>query len=428
MKGRIQALWEANQPKLAAEMETKLARGDIYILYDIQLYTNNLLRYACLQGEDDLLDGVCSLYMPALDALTIDCSGARWVFGDSSTSNAELRALLGQEVPLISSQFLCAVAEAVAGIARLDAMRRSPGMLLFVRKFMPVLMDFYRRQAGPFFGRMEKALGMPYPPMAGAFDWALPVFDDYLFFIAAMAHLLGAQAAAPDLVLLPEDVAGCYRSFVRLGCELLRKRMTPSAFTDFEGRPVAGLNFDLGVWDGFEDYAYTGYAGEEYPGEACKRAARNVGWDISHARRFVNVFDALYDNRQATGIPFPGSQVMAGLANQLVYGAFNRDFNRPLFTNFMDGTNGWYRVGYAGRQGFGYPPWGLSDAVPTGGYGFWSRFNPDVARVMGSILSLLEEEAAVDVGDRVRFVEKYYPGLELPDSLARLMFFPSVCP
>ena len=61
---------------------------------------------------------------------------------------------------------------------------------------------------------------------------------------------------------------------------------------------------------------------------------------------------------------------MAGYGNSVAEILWNGDRRRPLFRNFMDGSNGWYRVGYEGRAASGYRPWALSGVITSGGYGF----------------------------------------------------------
>ena len=55
----------------------------------------------------------------------------------------------------------------------------------------------------------------------------------------------------------------------------------------------------------------------------------------------------------------------------------------------MDGSNGWFRVGYEERPGFGYGPWDMSIAALTGGYGFWSVYNPDVKEVYQALFGII---------------------------------------
>ncbi|HAZ09050.1 MAG TPA: hypothetical protein DCZ01_11160 [Elusimicrobia bacterium] len=118
--------------------------------------------------------------------------------------------------------------------------------------------------------------------------------------------------------------------------------------------------------------------------------ADGIGWDISHARRFVHALGTLYDNRAVTWETFPDDAAMTGVANQVLYKIFNGDFKYPLFSNFMDGSNGWYRVNYSQRIGFAHAPYDLSNSIATGGWGLWSRFNPDLGRLMHSQWDMFE--------------------------------------
>ena len=60
----------------------------------------------------------------------------------------------------------------------------------------------------------------------------------------------------------------------------------------------------------------------------------------------------------------------------------------------MDGTNGWYRVNYSGRVGFGYAPYCSATSVLSGGYGFYQNYNPDVDLVMTSLYNTIHSEDA----------------------------------
>jgi hypothetical protein len=70
----------------------------------------------------------------------------------------------------------------------------------------------------------------------------------------------------------------------------------------------------------------------------------------------------------------------------------------------MDGTNGWFRVGYSGRMGFGYGPWDMSVSVLTGGYGFWSRYNSDTQKVFTALIDMLKSK---DPEIRKHVIEHY---------------------
>jgi hypothetical protein len=126
------------------------------------------------------------------------------------------------------------------------------------------------------------------------------------------------------------------------------------------------------------------------------------------------VFQTLHNNRNITGSEFPDDEFITRFANELVYGSSNRNITKPLFTNYFGGMNGWYRVGYV-RPDFGYPPYGLTDSVPLGGYGYWASYNPDVGMLMNSLHNLSELQDP--------FIKKYYPYLQT--NLGKIQFLPT---
>ena len=92
-----------------------------------------------------------------------------------------------------------------------------------------------------------------------------------------------------------------FLEYVGVACELVEDRLGESALTDFAGGSTTGLNFDLGAWDDHPEMEYSGYTGETSPLGLPPMPADDVGWDVSHARRFVQVFESLHRRRGATG-------------------------------------------------------------------------------------------------------------------------------
>ena len=76
-------------------------------------------------------------------------------------------------------------------------------------------------------------------------------------------------------------------------------------------------------------------------------------------------------------------------ANQFAYRVFNGDFEYPLFSNYFDGTNGWYRVDYDKRKNFGYGPSDMSITAYSGGFMFWKDYNPDIKIIANSLYALI---------------------------------------
>jgi hypothetical protein len=76
---------------------------------------------------------------------------------------------------------------------------------------------------------------------------------------------------------------------------------------------------------------------------------------------------------------------------------FNGDFSHPLFHNYFDGSDGWFRVGFNG-PGFGYPPSIYCNmhndqqrCLTPGniiGWGQLAFVNPDLARLEQSLVNL----------------------------------------
>lgn len=104
-----------------------------------------------------------------------------------------------------------------------------------------------------------------------------------------------------------------------------------------------------------------------------------ASWDLSHGRRLVYFFSAVRRSGASLGLTSDSwwTRFQTGYANQLLYKVFNRDFKNPSFANFMDGTNGWYRVNYSGRASFGYAPGAMSESFIEGGFLAWRETNPD---------------------------------------------------
>ena len=109
-----------------------------------------------------------------------------------------------------------------------------------------------------------------------------------------------------------------------------------------------------------------------------------------------------YSNRR-----FDPAALRRAFANQVAAKIWNHDGLYPLFSNYWDGSNRWYRVGYENGTGecqAGTPPYDLGWSIPTGGYLEWSDVNPTI-RALGK--RLYEQTNAQDARSRA-FVGKFY--------------------
>ncbi len=224
--------------------------------------------------------------------------------------------------------------------------------------------------------------------------------DKELWLIADAAEVLGADAAAPELKILDAGTRVQLRRAVQAGVGLLERRCHHATSPD--GADV--LSVFAGDYEDYPDYAYaavtTGPASPTVPA-----ALTGVSWDISHSYRLPIVFRSLYETRNATGVRFPALNDLAALANTYVHLAFNGDFKLPAFNNFLDGSNGWYRVGYSTIPG-GYPPYQYCHAdqphnncLTTGAVQGWGQLafaNSDLAALVQSMIDLAYDNSASD--------------------------------
>ena len=111
----IHSVWEKQKPILQAQMEKRLNAGDNYVLYDVEIFTNNLLKYAEKTGDSQILDDLAQLYLIAIPYLVLDKDGYRkWFFTDKSSYIAlENPNLAGKEVKLCSCQYLFVITRLV---------------------------------------------------------------------------------------------------------------------------------------------------------------------------------------------------------------------------------------------------------------------------------------------------------------------------
>jgi hypothetical protein len=437
---RISQLWNARKMQYS-DMIGKSGENP-QVLYEIQAETNNLLKYAGYCKQYMLLDELIGLYLQALNTLiSTDQYLYAYYSGGSRRSVHTLdkkyrmwvdkQKPIGEESILTSAQFLYVLSDTISLIADISKEKRTPIMKEALNKFAPLLVEHYKRWVlntpGPFqvrgwgcrFDGKHVPTGMNHfefvnkklDKKLGNGDSLLycnAVTDMDLWIIAGVTNVLSVYQKEKTAVPITPEEFGKLLNYVKTGVKLLESRFSYTSLKDFEGKPVIGAVFDAGVWDEHPDFAYAGYGEQEVlkiiPADKSKYRGKGTGWDLSHARRHVHVFETLFNSRDALGLDFPTKELLGKMSNQLIYATFNRDMKKPLFTNFVDGTNGWYRMGYSNRAGFGYGPWDMSIAVLTGGYGFWSRYNQDINKLFTSLFNMIESN---DQGIRKHVNEHY---------------------
>lgn len=266
-----------------------------------------------------------------------------WVWQNGNTTYV-------RECDLCNSQFYYPATRLLRVITTLDASEITPAMRSFASWYGPVLardhlLRLLYRNNGAWLSWIQNGPG-------GLTDTALWVN-------AEAAELLGAHANAPEMVALSSDEVSELQQAIRLTVQTLQSKYQTkySDTRDFQGQTVGSTSYFNGsyVYGDLPSYAYSGYSGEAFPTASDAAYQPGASWDVSHLHRVPIFFRALFDNKKATGEAFPTQQDILLLTNQFVYKTFQGNLELPLFNNFFDGSNGWYRVGYDGGH-FGYPP------------------------------------------------------------------------
>lgn len=433
-------------------------QGDTYALYDVQTYTHNLVAMAHRCQRMDRLEQLADLLGTAYSKLEVDPdskAGLAWVCKGGAVCNNKNR-LINRELMLASVQFLGLVMSVANGLAYSTQVRQDP----FIEQATLVSIQHLRRWSHPqALQRLEKQLAANWQDVKDGSS-ALVFTDKSLWMIAIYADLAGLLKQRPELiskVSLTDQQRLAMAKHLSLLLRLFSARITVMETVGPNGKMIKLAELDRGFWRLFADNRYAGYTGSQKPARCVPqpdgppriqmaldadnlakiKPLDEIGWDISHARRLVHAFDAIERNRQAMREVFgveesilPSTATRQAFAQQLIVKVWNGDIERPLFTNYWSGANGWYRVAYDNsrpRCVEGYPPFGLSDSFPTGGYASWARHAPEI-RTLGR--RLYELSHAKDEASR-SFMNQYYSGLGEKASsgtrmLNELMFWPSL--
>ena len=457
LETEIWQLWDSSAKEyLKTEQLTKRlkAKGDTYALYDVQTFTHNLVAMAqrCKRGVR--LEEMAELFAETfanLEPAPDNQHGTAWICKGGAICNDKNR-LINKEVMLTSLQFLALVNSVANSVSRSPKLEQ----LSFVEQVTNVSIQHLLRWGdAAALRQLDTQIAAKATDVKNGSS-ALFFTDKPLWMIAVYADLAGALHNNSNLraqVKLTETQMQTMQLHLSKLLKAFEARTTLMKGMNRSGQPVELADLDRGFRGLYADNKYASYTGSEKPVTCLKQAdgsfkkavainpdtvapAENLGWDISHARRFVHVFDAIERNRAAlekvfgvAPVNLPSEKVMRAFANQLEVNIWNGDVNYPLFTNYWSGANGWFRVAYdigIDRCMEGYAPFGLTDSFPTGGFASWGRFNSTV-RLLGKkiYLSSLSEDT-----ESIRFIEQSYKGLSAKSPttklMTQLMFWPSL--
>lgn len=225
-------------------------------------------------------------------------------------------------------------------------------------------------------------------------------FDEDYFLFAIAADLLylinthgnklrgiGINFKNKDLIILEE-----IRDFT---LKVMRQR------TDLTN----GFSFQKTVWADHPDYLYAGCYDNEYPSNPCPK--KDVSPDTSHFSRFPWWLRSFRDSWPKCSREYRYYlTLLEKLSEQFISKIVQfQGNNGVLLTNYIDGSNGWYRVGYYKEyEKFGYGPYELSLVAVMGSYNTLAEFNPEIKRFNRCLSSLLKTHNEIK---KLYYNEKY---------------------
>ena len=423
--------------------------NDTYALYDTQLYLANLVGMIrrCGNFHNDLLHQVASVLLPSFTKLEIDPRDnyPRWICrgGAICTGNN----LLNIEVILCSSQYLGLISLAANAISALPPSARTSNMTSFMQQAVKTSWQHVARWSTTSWNAtIAKRHPLTYLNVTDGSSSAF-FSDKELWVITTVSELAGIYQRDPNLFAsfaTPQEKSNIETFFKGL-LTLMNARIS------FQSVKISSFgNFEAGDLDrGFDrlyaDSRYAGYWNLTVPPITCLSngtkivnvppnnipIVETIGWDISHARRLVQTFDALFFNYEAVKSVFntptsliPVSRWRNAFSNAIVGRIWNQDSQFPRFTNYWDGTPGWYRVDYSNGVTTcnpGLSPFALSTSIPTGGYGSWRSVNDTIQTLLRRMYYLNKSKAS---SAETSYLSEI--GLLNFNTVSGLMFLPSL--
>lgn len=315
---------------------------------------------------------------------------------------------------LCNADYFYPAARLVRTIAALKPAERTAGMNQFVSEYVPLLVKDHILRPN-FAERMRAEMN----PVSPSYKKQIMIADE-IEAVATAAEVLGADAYDPKLVTLADADVSKLKELVRAGVDRFQFSRTLSK--DVGGRSAA--SYFNGDYDWHEDLEYGRYEGESFPTAAQKAKAQGASWDISHFSLIPMFLRSLYDNKQASGIDFPQKTDLEYIGNQYVFHVFEGETKKPLFKNFFDGSDGWYRVNYSSRSNYGVAPshfCNMSDpshaCITIAGiysWGLLAPFHPDIARVQTALIDMARSnDPSIACFQPQCFRERYYRYAEM---------------
>jgi hypothetical protein len=413
----IERLWGESADAAREDVNNWLASGSLNPAADlIQGRTNDVLREALVHHRDPLAHSLLNLWRLPFDVLAqrdhvliysqtpsghvsnavFDKTYEMWVGPD------------GMESVLYSAMYLAGATDLTLAIARRSPSSRTTEMTEFARRISELALSHYKRWAfGPpkmwqvrewgcgdtnldlvefTARRLDRRLGN------GHADYCIAPTDLDMLIAIGIANLLSVSEIARDIAIVGEDDRRHLLDLLKLLAQLMASRLAFSDITDEKGQSLPSVNFDPGAWNTHPDVAFAGEESQQFP-SIPKPGRKELGWDFSHGWRIAWTILTFAGHSNMLGGQTNWDEVANALARQVAYRVLDDTAELPRFRNFLDGSNGWYRVNIRDRTGSGVPPFGLSRAFLAAP---WARLSHRDSRLMEATSSMWRALAKPD--------------------------------
>ncbi|RUM67610.1 MAG: hypothetical protein DSZ07_08405 [Sulfurovum sp.] len=411
---KILKLW--SPAKVSFKTSIGMLKESPIELYFIGSESYNLLYYAFAKNNTLLIDELLQIYMQTLPYIKEKKTYNIYEFNKNQEkttltltnpiyiwSNKE-----GDEELISSAQFLFVLSFAFNKITTIANEKRSTTMNYFINEFAPILSNHYQRwvigvksrdetiRNGSFSRRgwgckdnqdeyiyartlnqMIEELGKK--SYHGA-SYCNIIADPSLLIISGLGYYLaGTKNQYPSYTIPNEKIL---ENFLIKSVNVVSKQFKKSRIRDVGSKPISILTFQEGAWNEHPDYYYSDYSGSSFPQKKNRNCNSSIGRDVAHGSRLLYLLEMLAENKDKFQIEFPRQDEMEMFTNAFFYNIFNQNVQQPLFKNYMNGSNGWFRVNYESRKGYGYPPYSIgSEGALLGGYPRLAKYNKNLETI-----------------------------------------------
>ncbi len=407
----IKKLWTISKDSFDYSLST--LKDSPIELYFISSDSYNILKYAFFKKNYILVDELLEIYLQTIRNIKIQKNYNIYELEEGkekTTINLSSPISIwtnqeGDEELISSAQFLFVVSFAFNQISSLTKKEQTLTMKKFIKLFNPILSSHYERwilgiknDKNQIFGSFSRrGWGCKDKNENYIYARTLPLLiseitqhkyyntsycnvidDPILLIISGLGYYLHGNLIDENLYNIPKKKILAKKYLINISN--ITKAFKHKTIK-INQKSINILTFQEGAWAKHPDFQYSEYLGATFPTEKDIKGDKNIGIDIPHSSRVIYLLEMLYNTKKSLN-SFPTKQDMIEYSDNFYYRVFNQDFNKPRFKNYLNGSNGWFRVNYDKREGYGYSPFmaGTVGAL-LGGYPRLSVYNSNISKI-----------------------------------------------